>query len=751
MARTGSNYIVFGLIISLVHLGIGTQAMAVDAPCPERPIRVPKSKKAAVVKPENPSTDLHARELRTDDQGVTELTGDVLVERGSQSLRAEHLFYSQNTDRLEASGKVTFRDSSGLSFLTDRTEINLESRIGQTGSGLFRFEDGSARGSADRIEFDGPNLTRFSRVRYTTCAEGQDDWFLKMKELELDTDENIGTARHTSLEFLGVPILYMPYFNFPISDERKSGFLIPHLGYSGNRGVELGTPYYFNLAPQLDDTFTPEIMSKRGLQLQNEFRYLTRNAHGDLQFEILPNDRQANGDNRAAGSYQHFHTFSPEWSGIVDVRGISDKSYFEDFRDDLNITSQTHLPQNAQLNYRGPRWNFTARAADYQTIDRSIPITDRPYARLPQLNLSLNAPYEPNRLQFGLENELVYFERDASQNGGRFSFNPTLSLPLANSYAFFTPRVGLHYVGYRLSEVSDDNPSLTRGVYSLDSGLFLERDSRWNDHLFTQTLEPRLFYLYVPYKNQDNLPNFDTSVPDFSFYSLFRENRFVGGDRIGDANQITAALTTRFIDQEDGTERVRFSLGRIYYLEDRQVNLPSGIIQSSSSDIVAEASATLANHWYVRSSVDLNRGGHYTQRNNYYLQYNPSKDRIISIGRRYARDEMEQTDISTEWPLSPRWTFRARALHSQEGNRNLDTYAGLEYNSCCWAIRVLGRKRLFIDQLNPDVAEQHFSIVVQLELTGLSKLGHAPETPLHESMFYTYPKSRAAAPQPYSP
>ncbi|MBI5782814.1 MAG: LPS-assembly protein LptD [Gammaproteobacteria bacterium] len=484
-------------------------------------------------------------------------------------------------------------------------------------------------------------------------------------------------------------------------------------------------------------------MSSRGLQLQNEFRYLTPRSHGMLQFEVLQNDKLANGDDRAAGTYQHLHAFDPFWSGKVDLRGVSDKNYFNDFRDDLGITSQTHLPQNVELDYRGPQWNFSAHAADYQTIDRSIAAADRPYARLPQLNLSLNRPVTPNRLNYFFESEAVSFKRDAGVTGERLNLMPAVSLPLSNGYAFLTPRIGLHHIAYRLSGVPDNTPALARGVFSLDSGLFFERDSRWGGRLFTQTLEPRLYYLYVPGKNQDALPNFDSGIPDFSFPNLFRDNRFVGGDRIGDANQFTAAVTTRFIDEQDGTERARASLGRIYYLDDRQVNLPAATSSTNASDIVAEVTATLASHWHARTNAQWNREDNHTQKYGYYLQYNPAKDRIVNLGRRFSRNELEQTDISTEWPLASRWTFRARSLHSQEINRNLETYAGVEYNACCWKLRVMASRRFFLDTANNNAITQNKTIMFELELTGLSKLGRVPNSPLRESVFSFPPRTAA--------
>jgi LPS-assembly protein len=714
-----------------------------DGVCPERPLRPPAAKPRPPAM-ENPPTDIRARELHMVSGGVSEFSGNVEMQQGGQRLTAEQLRYDKATGLADATGNVMFQDTSGANFQTQETHINLESRLGYAGPSYFRLENIGARGDAERIDFEGPDHTRLTRVRYTTCAPGQDDWYLNIHELRLDTVEDIGTAYHTSVNFQGVPLFYLPYLSFPISDQRKSGFLIPRVGTASNHGLEVAAPYYFNLAPNFDDTLAPQFMTERGLQLQNQFRYLTRHSEGKFELEMLPHDRMENGDNRAAGLYQHKHVFNALWTGNIDLRAVSDKNYFVDFGDTLSLTSQTHLPQNAEVDYRGALWNFSARAADYQTIDPTIALTDRPYARLPQLNLSTNIPVKPNSANYYFESEAVNFERSVGVTGERLNLSPALSLPFENSYGFVTPRIGVRHIAYHLSNTQDETPSLTRGVFSVDGGLMFERDSRWGERLFTQTLEPRLYYLYVPAKGQDGLPNFDTGVPDLSFSNLFRDNRFTGGDRIGDSNQITAALTTRFIDEKDGSERGRASLGRIYYLADRQVNLPAGPSGAASSDIVGEAAATLAGNWHARSTVQWNRVDDHLQRYNYYLQYNPAKNRIVNIGKRYSRGELEQTDVSTEWPIAGRWTFRARSLYSQRDRRNVDSYAGVEYNACCWALRILGSRRLSVDTVNNNAATQNTSIMLELELTGLSKLGHIPDSPLRESVF-SFPSRSTAS------
>ena len=321
----------------------------------------------------DPTAPIHvwAREVQTEKDGATNLEGTAELTRGGDRITADHMRYEKPTNTVEADGDVQFRNAAGDTFRTEELRLQLDTRIGEIGPSRYTVNNDRARGDAARIEFLGPDYIRLTDARYTTCRAGQDDWFLKVSRLDLDTDEDIGTAWHATIKFFDVPIFYFPYASFPISDERKSGFLFPRAGHSSNLGYEFSSPYYFNLAPNYDATVTPRFLSKRGLQLQDEFRYLTRDSNGMFEFDILPNDKVTD-DDRAVGAFRHRQTFSPFWSGNVDMRWVSDKDYFGDFGDRLSLTSQTQLPQTADVTYRGPAWTFTTRLSDHQTIDRAI-------------------------------------------------------------------------------------------------------------------------------------------------------------------------------------------------------------------------------------------------------------------------------------------------------------------------------------------------------------------------------------------
>jgi len=723
----------------LCGLGIAGGILSVIGPARADvppPPGCPESKEGKVVPPTTPRNRIAADApiaIRADEaQGTpgetVEFIGRVQLERDSQSLTADRIEYDQRNTTARASGNVTLQEPGTAQFTTSELEIDAKTREGHAAAGTYRVERNQARGDAQRIEFEGPDLTRLFDVRYTTCQPGQDDWYLRIREIKLDTAEDLGTAYHSTLEIEGVPVFYWPYINFPISQERKSGFLMPSVGLSDKRGFELAVPYYFNIAPNFDDTLTPRVLTKRGLQLQNDFRYLIPTTEGKLELQYLPNDRQAN-DDRAAGVWRQKSRFGANWSARIDVQAVSDKNYLDDFGNTIGVTAQTHLPQNAELSYRGPDWLFQTRVATFQTVDPNVTSSEYPYVRLPQLVLAYQDRAVPNRLQPQFYSEFNYFADQGRITGSRLNVNPALALPLANSYGFLTPRIGARYIGYDLAGAQQDRPSVALGFASLDTGLYFDRSTQWFGSRLKQTLEPRLYYLYVPYKSQDDLPVFDTWNPDLIFTGLFRDNRFVGGDRIGDTNGLTAALTARVLTENDGRERLRVSVGRIGYFEDRRVNLPAGTVDTSRSDLVAEVSAWVGQGWYARGDIQWNADDHQTERSGAYLQYHPDRYRIINLGSRYIRDDIRQVDVSAAWPVFLHWGIVGRSLYSFQDDRNVESYAGIEYRSCCWGMRLYWDRRY-----SPDEAREVRSIRFQLQLVGLGQYGGTPESPLQQGL-----------------
>ena len=715
---------------------VGAGDLQAPGACPTERISPSRSQPHPLTPPSpDTPTELFANSIHSIGADDVELRGNAQAQRGGESISADFLHYRRELNWVEANGNVVVAGQSGSTFTTDRAQLSLDTYSGGTAAGRYSLFDRQGQGAMDRIEFIDRNHTRLFDVNYSTCPEGREEWLLTARQIDLDTEEDIGVARGATLRVYGLPVLYLPYFAFPISDRRKSGFLAPQVGYESALGGIVAAPYYWNIAPNYDATITPRWMTQRGLQLQGEFRYLGTSSNGKLEAEFLPNDKET-GEDRAAGTFIHSQTFDPYWNAAVSLRGVSDKNYLSDFGDRLSVTSETHLAENAEVNYRGSAWTFTARATDYQTVDPTIAPINRPYARLPQLLLSGGS--EAAGFRYGLESELVNFQRDASVTGQRANIRPSVQFPLTRPYGYLTPTLGVQHIAYSLEQAPtpDDRPSVTAPFASLDSGLYFDRDLTIGGGRFDQTLEPRLFYLYVPARPQDSLPNFDTSIPDFSFANLFRSNRFVGGDRIADANQYTVALTTRLLDQESGAERLSASIGRIHYFDDRTVNLPAGTVDSPASDIAAETVAWLPGNWYARASVQWRTETDQAIRRDFYLQYQPAADRILNIGYRFIRDSLEQTDISAQWPVGRRWTFLGRSLYSLRDNANIESYLGLEHRNCCSALRIYATRRLVPAPAGSATAtEQRSGILLEFELSGLGGSNSRFESPLRQGLF----------------
>lgn len=665
------------------------------------------------------------------DQSAT-FQGNVELRYGDTHLFADELAHDLTNNSLNASGHIHLTKEGGETVLAPRLQYDLDTEQGLAESARFAFAQGAARGAAGQMHFEGRDVLRLEDVDYTTCPTGRDDWVLHSGSLTLDKTRDTGVARNATIRFMQVPIFYTPYLSFGLSDERQSGFLGPHFGHSSRSGFLLGVPYYFNLAPNYDDTLTARELTERGLQWQNEFRYLGPSYLGKLELTYLPADRKT-GTDREGLFFFHNQTLSELWTFSTGVQWVSDSQYFLDLSTNAAQAALTHQPRFARFDYGDPVWRFSARVYTYQTLDTTIPLDQQPYQRLPQLVLTADSPSGPDRLHYGLESEWSNFYRQSSVTGQRFDASPSVSLPLRTSYLYFTPKVGYRYTAWQLDNTAADaTPERRLPIYSLDSGLTFERDSIWNDTTYSQTLEPRLYYLNVPYRNQDSLPIFDSAVPEFSFYNFFRENRFVGADRVGDANQLVTAVNSRFLDPA-GAERARVSLGQVQYFADQRVNLPAGTVVQATSDLIGEVYARIGQPWYVRSTVQWNNAIQETEQSSLYVYFRPTGNQAINFGYRYLNSlpnpEQRLLDASIQWPLGKHWTGLARWDRSLLDRQTLYAYAGVEYTSCCWGLRLTARHRILSDSTIDN------TILFEFELSGLAKLGEADDTPVKQSKF----------------
>ena len=652
------------------------------------------------------------------DQGA-EFFDQVEIRFRDGILSAESASYDRGNESLEIVGRVTFRDPDMVVFAEDaRMDADTDELF--FGSAGFDLPNRPARGSAEQISIQGDETVSLSSVFFTTCPEDQMAWDLQARQLDFDLEEGFGTARGVRLNFKGVPILYSPYFTFPIDDQRKSGFLTPQIADRDRTGLDITVPYYLNLAPNYDLTLEPRYLSKRGVQMNGDFRYLMPRSDGGLNFEFLPDDDEV-GNTRRYVNLQHETSFGVGWRLLAGIEEVSDEAYFEDLGDSLSITSQTHLNRYVDLGYFASRWSLLTRLQNYQTIDTFIAPEERPYERVPQMIFDGN--WIGDLLGFTSNTELVNFDRQIGVTGWRLDSTQELSLRFARAGMYLTPAVAVRQTNYWL-----DNPApgaddtLTRGVPigSVDTGLKFERaaGSRW-----IQTLEPRLLYVNVPYEDQSALPVFDTILPDFNLVQLFRKYQFIGPDRISDTDQLSFGLTTRLVDATTGRERLSATLGQTRYLSPQQVALPdqmpSGV---SESDYVAEVAMGLSDMWNLALGYQWDSETDTTARAETRFEFRPQGDRVFGLGYRYRRGALEQGDLSLVWPVGNRWRFIGSYSYSLLEKQPLEQFVGWEFEACCWRVRVIGRR-----YVSRRTGATDSAISIQLELKGLSQGSSSPE------------------------
>ena len=587
-------------------------------------------------------------------------------------------------------------------------------------------------GYAERIEFEGENqMTLFSNT-YSTCKPGQADWYLKSSETHLDYDRSEGTAKNATLWFGGVPIIYTPTASFPLSTQRRTGILHPHFSASTRSGLDISVPYYLNLAPNYDLTLIPRYMSKRGTQLGVDARYIDFNYQGQARFEYLPNDEML-GRSRYGYRVEHRHNLGQGVSAALNWNGVSDDLYWQDLSSRLLQTAQTQLPRQVTLGYSPSPWlQSNLQVLRYQTlqIDPANPVA-RPYFLEPQLNL---IGYKPNiwKTDFSMVGQFSRFTHvDAGKvQGDRMVFYPQLSLPIVHPAFQITPKVGLHISKYTLDRQAaglPDSVSRVLPTFSLDSTVVFEREGDWFGRGYIQTLEPRLYYVNIPYKDQSQIPLFDSGLSDFNFAQIFSENRYSGYDRINDANQLTAAVTTRLLDGETGVERFKAMVGQRYYFKPQRVSITGETTrQADFSNLVAAVNGLVAPKTYADVAWEYNYRENVSERFAAGVRFQPELGKVLSASYRYTRDPLttlstvDQFDVAGQWPISSNWYVVGRYNYSLRDKQVLESIAGVEYNAGCWAVRLVGQHLGAISGTAND------SVFFQLELNDFGSIGSNP-------------------------
>lgn len=688
---------------------------------------------------------LEADKLQGHTEKEIEAEGKVKLRRGGQAMFADWMRYDQPADEIRATGHVHLEQRGDI-VEGERLHYNLGTDRGFMEKPRYtltpvratasaapvkpRFAGADARGRAERLLFEGPGRYRAEQAEYTTCEPGKDDWFIRSADLDLDKNRDVGVARNASIVFMDQTIFYSPYLSFPLHQQRKSGFLTPHVGSSTRSGFEVTVPYYWNIAPNRDATIAPRVLTKRGIQLNNEFRYLEPNYSGEARFELLPGDRQKDDTTRYAAFLQHRQTLPYGWYGTLNLQKVSDDTYFTDLSTRIALTSQVLLPREGTLSRSG-NWGstgiygLTAHVQHWQTLqaDPLAPITP-PYNRQPAITF-VAQNWDLMRTDFDLLGQYVDFTHPTLVNGRRLVAYPSVSLPLQNSYAYLTPKVGMHMTHYALDRSTTTLPDTTRTlpIFTTDAGLVFERDTHIAGQPFIQTLEPRLYYVNIPFRDQSQIPIFDTGARDINLATIFAENQFSGQDRINDANQITFGVSSRFVNAETGVERVRVGLAQRYYFQSQRVTVPgvpSRSSQSSTSDLLAALSGTVAPNWVAEAGWQYNTDLSQTEKFNVGTRYQPQPGKVLNLVYRSTVGSVRQTDISAQWPVTPQWTALARWNYSLLDRRMLEGLAGIEYNGGCWVFRVVAHR------FATAIQQASTSFFLQLELNGVSRLGTNP-------------------------
>jgi LPS-assembly protein len=694
---------------------------------------------------------------------ATRATGNVELRKAQTTLLADSVTYRPLEDEIVAEGNVRLTqpgtEVSGpylrlrqstqrgyfdtASYRIIRTLENMEDAHTPT-PGLvvplpaLPSRESVIHGDARRINFEGENQFHIEDGTFSTCKPGEMDWFAKGGDIRLDYDQNAGEARDATVVFKGMPIIHVPYFTFPLNSVRKSGFLSPTFTSSTRTGFDLALPYYWNIAPSYDATITPRVMTKRGLQLGTEFRHLGLHQDSRLQFELMQKDKQF-GARRYAYAFRHAQNLGRGLTALVDWNGVSDDEYFTDLSSRVVQTSRRQLPRLFELNYGAEWWNARLLSLRYQTLNPGGKLhVANPYAIAPQLSFNARLP-EWGGVEAHLSGQYTRFAHHDLETGDRMVTYPQVTFSFVRPGYYLKSKLGLHSTQYRLSGRTPGLPeTLSRNlpILTLDAGLTFERETRLFGAAWLQTLEPRLFYLRVPYRNQDRFPLFDTSLADFNFAQIFSENRFSGNDRVNNANQLTAALTTRLIDPATGAERLRAIIGQRYHFEDPKVGLPGEKLQRDKySDFLAAFTGEVAPRTYVDVALEYDFNTARTTRFTLGSRYQPTRGKVVSAAYRYnrasvagLRDTMDQIDIAGQWSLGGRWHAVGRYNYAFDSSRLVEGIAGVEYDAGCWTVRFVAQR------LESTAGSPNTSFFFQLELNDFGQIGSNPIQMLRRSV-----------------
>jgi LPS-assembly protein len=670
--------------------------------------------------------------------------GNAILKKGNTTIKAEVIEYDEVSEKIITTGNTNI-DLESMSLRGSKLSLKLSDETGQMDDASFIFKNADKpeksvikrgvvvtkrsydfRGDAKAIFFEGENKKRLQSSRITTCEADSDDWYIKSSNMEVNTKTDRVNATNAILEFKGLPVLYTPSIDFSLNKNRKSGFLGSTFGTTSQGGFDFRVPYYFNISPNMDATLTARYLGKRGPLADGEFRYLTENYSGFNQLQYMNHDQSSGQDNRYYVKLDHRHKFNNGWSASYNYQKVSDDTYFSDLATMIQVTSVVNLPQRANINYAGETWKFNALTEKYQTLTNA---SNSPYQRLPQLNLSGRKDFDSYILD--LKSQWAYFDKDEKftyglnekPTGSRLSITPGISVPFTRTYGYVKPKLSANVRSYNLNNSSIGNKDIFTPIVSVDSGMYFDRTVNLLNQNFTNTLEPRLFYVYIPYKDQSALPNFDTGLADLNMQTLFSENQYNGQDRINDANQLTASITSKFIDK-NGKERLSGILAQRYYFEDRKIFGTELSAKKANSDIFMGGTARLANSLNLDAMFQYDPDSSKLLRSTLSSRYNPEPGKILNLSYRMIENvsdsiqDLKVFNAAGQWPLGNRFYSIARYNYDLKTSQTIEVLGGVEYDGGCWVARTI------FDRISlPTSPEPNYTFFMQLELNGLGTIG----------------------------
>lgn len=711
------------LIVVVLSIVLNT---VVIAQCVIEGTKASQAQQTCLNMPSSELNSIDAMSFVPVDDGFLRVGGDVCIGMGAQRIATKELLYNDEKQWVKVETPLLYRDSN-QSINAASATVDMQKNSASMSDVSYEFHESKANGKAEQLTAD-KGMSHLTSLTYSTCPQNNQQWYIQAKTANLDSENQVGTFRGMTLKFKGVPLLYLPYARMPLSNQRQSGFLIPEIANSSTNGFAFALPYYFNVAENIDATITPRYLSKRGMMLATEFRYLGDNYKGDIYADYLPSDSIDNID-RGFVDYKHNQNISTNWSLNTRLNHVSDQQYFQDFGNNIYATSQSYLYSFLNLNGYGDNWLFKGQLNDYQIISDLITLDRQPYQRLPSLEYSWFNNDLTTTLNYGVDSAWVSFFREQSINTARLDIAPYIEKTFQNNYSRLTPRLAYRYTYWNYtntenSSISNLENKRSLPIASLDYRINFEK--QFDDGSFS-SIEPRLYYLYAPFRDQQNIPLFDTRELTFGTGLLYQPNAFSGADRQSDANQLSVGISQRHFDAT-GNEQWNLTLGQIAYFADRQVQLNNSIETRRTSPIITEFNyfyrnwkASMSVHWDIRLDK--------AERALVKFQRKGKNNSLFNFAYRFRQGKIEQLDSSVVLPIGVNNRFIARWNYSIDARKTIEAIAGFEHKNCCWATRIVARRYVINEQ-----GDVNNGIFFEIQLNGLGAIGRNPRRLLKQSI-----------------